>query len=943
MSEGATPRAREPAGIRIATNQQEHVVDPATATEAVMQGRATILGETQLVSMGDRILRIPTRNLGKALNRGWQLIDDDGAAKIRMRREESGAAGTAIGAVESVASGLTLGLSRVAERAAGVDPERMAAREESVGGAGAALEFVGAAAPAVLTGGAGAAARVAAATPAGALMRAGAAAEGAIARGMSRVAVPELVRKAAPLAGRGAVEGFGFGAGAQISEDVLGDRELALDRTLGAGAMGAILGGGANLLFGAALGTARAAGRQSARGARSAAKVLRNAVGSPSEGVPNVIERALAKGDVDGVESVLGLPKGTLKPIAEDLATPQGRDSIQALIDAPARVEETMAAGLRSPTEGVRDAVLEMRKTISSYGKMKQAAAQIPEEKRAAAVMASGDIVDGFRAHLAKAMEHNAAAGRTAYDDFTLLELDRLAQGAQQQIAETFRFGSKNIGLTYDAVDGLVRQADAQMRSLYKAASMGDLQAQRTVELFSGRRALDGVEAPGTISGMRQFLRDSTIWGGRGDAQKAVNDAVGTAIKQREGLLDTATRRVLDDRKHAVMDKDVLSILHNSSRMRGAQAYEQFEETIVAELNAARTIAQHYETTPAFKAALVRGEQALEAWRGAAKEQGLNQAKLDTLNLLKNRGQQQTLGAVGAGAVGGLVGGLPGAAIGAAASFMRNPWSLLRSYLGMMRTIDRASGMYRSAVEPFLQRMGPKAARLAQRAGPPLAAIGRTARVGLVKLSAAQRRERNEKAIEAARRYATDPAQLDEAVRGATINLLDMAPDMAGAAHGRAMSASMFLMSKTPIEFSDPFSKEKPLVDPIAMAKLDRYTDAVVAPMEVVAKLADGTFTSEHAEALAAVYPGLYADLQSLALEAASNADFVPYDVRLMVRTLFNTNIDATTRPGFIRRTQAALNMPPVKRPTTAQSGAMASSGMKMTQAQKLERGLDAD
>ena len=158
---------------------------------------------------------------------------------------EYGGTGQQIAAgVEGLASGATFGLSRVAERIAGVSPAGMKGRREanpvtSIGG-----EIAGAVIPSLLSGGTGAIGS--AARLAGTLPRAAEALGGAAESGLAGL-LPRLAATGIPKIAGAATIGAEYAAGNLISEAALhenGDPELTAEHALATIGFGALLGGG---------------------------------------------------------------------------------------------------------------------------------------------------------------------------------------------------------------------------------------------------------------------------------------------------------------------------------------------------------------------------------------------------------------------------------------------------------------------------------------------------------------------------------------------------------------------------------------------------------------------------------------------------------------------------------------------------------------------------
>ena len=133
----------------------------------------------------------------------------------------------------------------------------------------------------------------------------------------ARGAIGRAIATGGELAARGAVEGSLYGAANQVSEDMLGDRELAADKVFSAMGTGGLYGA----LGGAALG---AGGSLLASGAKGAVSAARSGIG-----------RVLAKGEGVAAEAAAGIEGAATKAEAGAAST-ASRLADEAVTDATA-------------------------------------------------------------------------------------------------------------------------------------------------------------------------------------------------------------------------------------------------------------------------------------------------------------------------------------------------------------------------------------------------------------------------------------------------------------------------------------------------------------------------------------------------------------------------------------------------------------------------------
>lgn len=956
--------------------QQEIEVSPEELQADIESGagRFAVPGGKVLVAReGNRTGSVDAADLEQALADGWQLSDAERNASATMQREESDLASQLQGAAEAGLSGVSLGLSSAALEALGADPARMAARRQALGSAATVAELAGAVAPALLTGGASAAGTAAGTgarlgargalryTPAGLLETAGAAVERGTARALA--GAPRMARVVAPVAGRGAVEGAVSAAGAQLHEDVLGERGVAVDRLLGAGAMGALFGGGVGALVPGAAAAAVSTAKLPVAAAR---KVLNRASGIADDvGGGHVLERALADGNVGLIAKITGAPEEAIAPLLPRLRTKQGRAELGDLLESggSARLEERLAQESRQPIVDVRDAVADLRKAIGRRNKTRGVAEKLEPERRGPAIQSAVQQIDDFGAHVELALQRNAEFGGELYEAGVLKQLKAYSERARREVEEAVAgaraqmkrgvadYDAHSVGLTYRAVDSLKQDADALVSKLRTSAQRsGSITSQNTLDVLLGQ-ADDAGEAIGSLGALRRHLEDEQVWGAQGLAQKESNAAVRDAIATRRGLADSASKRLLDATRD-VDNRDLLSVVRSSARFSGEQVTEKFRATVAKEVEAARTVARHYELTPDQLATLDRAEQALARLDDSFAKQRDKVQTLDAVEMLRSaegnrsvsitdassigagvieRGATAAGAAIGsmAGPAGALAGAAIGKVVGNVAGLARRPYSLLRQYTAIMRQIDKGEGLQLGALGGFAKSMGGKAKRAALKAGPAAARAGAGARAAATRaagISSADRRRANDEALDRARAFAANPSLLAEEMRGASLGLDGVAPMLAAKAAERTAIASAFLVSKAPTEWSDPLGRVT-LTDPHSRARFDRYAEAVLRPMDALARLADGTFSLEHAEALREVYPSLYEDVQRRVMQAMIEADSIPYATRIQAGVLFQEPADATVIPEMLAATQQALAMAGAAQDQREQQSAIRASG----------------
>lgn len=294
---------------------------------------------------------VPDEQAQAALEQGYAPAPPEQAAAFldaRQRREAFGTTGQAVLAGgEAAARALTLGGSTFLERAIGVSPESIQAREEVNPLASGLGTVAGIAAPLVLSGGSSALAQGGRGALAGAaelsapslVSRAGRAVVGALEGTGAELGArtPGLLPQATSFGGQlarravaeglgSAVEGAAYGAGEVVHEAALGNPDLTAQSALGTVGMSAVMGG----VAGAALGVV---GPSITAAARKTRETVEGAFRRGEEGLKGIYSRAESATGVSGdvatmmIENKFAVEElaAAAPKVAEDLsnATPE--------------------------------------------------------------------------------------------------------------------------------------------------------------------------------------------------------------------------------------------------------------------------------------------------------------------------------------------------------------------------------------------------------------------------------------------------------------------------------------------------------------------------------------------------------------------------------------------------------------------------------------------
>lgn len=251
-----------------------------------------------------------------------------GAAALRPEVEafQSGEASAATLGLDKIAT--KYALESVAGKGAGkAYAEHLRDTEEANPGWHTAGELTGFAAMAAGGSGAG----LARAVPGLGVSALGGAAEAGAARALAGVAARGALGRAlatgGELAARGMVEGALYGAANQVTEDVLGDHEVAADRVFAAAGMGALYGGVGGAVLGSSGSLAKSAVGGVGRGIARLSRPAEDAI-AKTEAAAAKAEAATAKLEGVATKADEALEESGVQKLAKNFTTDEGRKAL---------------------------------------------------------------------------------------------------------------------------------------------------------------------------------------------------------------------------------------------------------------------------------------------------------------------------------------------------------------------------------------------------------------------------------------------------------------------------------------------------------------------------------------------------------------------------------------------------------------------------------------
>jgi hypothetical protein len=360
-----------------------------------------------------------------------------------------------------------------------------------------------------LSGGAGGAAR---ALPGVGFSAAGGVAENLAARAAAGVASKGVLGRAlatgAELGARGAVEGALYGASQQVTEDVLGDKELAADKVFAAAGHGALMGG----LGGAALG--------------AGGSLAKSAVMGTAGAIKGGLARALSRGE----EAVAGVASK-----ADDVATAEGGKLGAAAKGEAAAAQEggrlgALGEAMRSPNDAARKLSNEL--AVDALGATKGQAARALEHVHGGAD-AVGEYVN--RIAIKPSTEGGGIIG-SAFKAGAAGRADEILPAIQADIASRIKggfdqaLGGTNAKINYGDLGEMVTTHAQQMRANPVQAAGADAFEQRIGTELASLHAAGKVAADGSIDATDLFFTNAALRKNAYELSRT-NGAAGEAYK----------------------------------------------------------------------------------------------------------------------------------------------------------------------------------------------------------------------------------------------------------------------------------------------------------------------------------------------------------------------------------------------------------------------------
>lgn len=155
----------------------------------------------------------------------------------------------------------------------------------------------------------------------------------------------------------------------------------------------------------------------------------------------------------------------------------------------------------------------------------------------------------------------------------------------------------------------------------------------------------------------------------------------------------------------------------------------------------------------------------------------------------------------------------------------------------------------------------------------------------------------------------TNPEKMVDILAKKTARVASANPAVGGALQTTLVNAVQFLSSKIPKPTTQPGMFKRPY-QPTSMelAKLERYMQIIEKPLSALKELEQGTLTREHVEALKAVYPAIYQEIQMAAVDQVAKNPQLPYAKKVQISILLDVPADSSLSGESVMMLQQSIS-----------------------------------
>lgn len=174
-----------------------------------------------------------------------------------------------------------------------------------------------------------------------------------------------------------------------------------------------------------------------------------------------------------------------------------------------------------------------------------------------------------------------------------------------------------------------------------------------------------------------------------------------------------------------------------------------------------------------------------------------------------------------------------------------------------------------------------------------------------------------------------DPEKMQRVLESVADGLDEHAPDTAQDLRMATAKAIHFLASKAPQ--TKPMAPGLPDVEPTSseLNKFSKYLDAVNDPTSVLDDALSGTLGPEKLEAVKAVYPETFAQMQAELASRIADATRIPYQRRIQISALLGQDMTGTLNPRMALSAQSVYGAAPQQSSAQQQMPVYRAKGLK--------------
>lgn len=546
--------------------------------------------------------------------------------------------------------------------------------------------------------------------------------------------------------------------------------------------------------------------------------------------------------------------------------------------------------------------------------------------------------------------------------DFDAMVADAATYGNGKLARNTRAFieeQARRIEKTSDAAEAFVALDKVRRRLQRERVYIGRGATRQADPLRLQQAERFGQQLEAVQERTRQLLMNDTVWGEAAGVQRNVNAQwekffESNRLYNRNFL--TQVQETFQGRP--VMRADparVAGYVRKMGRLEGKLVDEQFRAHVRAIRDLSDAIGEGFD--------LGARAGSLKAIRGSADDIARTLARADeTVRFVNEFDEMLKAERAGAsallGAGGGLLAGGPvGAVLGAVAGAVARPGHTALQFAGLRamarkvtRSLERSTSRYFDSFDRMrLPRTSlPKlAGKTTKRTGSPARRTASIIATGFATKDENRRQAYVRRAREL-RELQANPAVGLGRLQKALGPIADDAPKFSAEMMATTGRAVAYLNSKLPTQSTiDPESYTPQLSEVIPsddeIAEFEQAWQASTNPLGALAQLEKGMFTLAHAEALRAVYPKLYSEIQRMVLtKLREQKKPVPYAARAQLDTVLGLQgkAEPSLSPGFMSRAMERAAMVQQPNPPPPAGAVPDLAKLARTQTQEMQEVL---